>query len=51
MFVGYQAWVDMMIFNMLDFDVILGMTCLSLYFVLLNYNAKIVTLEILDKLK
>ena len=34
-------WLDMT-----DFDIILGMTWLSLYYVVLNFNTKFVTLEI-----
>ncbi|WMV47023.1 hypothetical protein MTR67_040408 [Solanum verrucosum] len=43
---GFQTWVDLVILDMTDFDIILGMTWLSLYYVVLNCNAKFVTLEI-----
>lgn len=38
---------------MLDFDIILGMTWLSLYHDIINYNAKFVTLDMskIDKLE
>lgn len=43
----------MIIFDLLDFEIILGMTWLSLYYVLLNCNAKTVTLVMhgMDKLE
>lgn len=40
--------VDPVILNMTDFDMILDMTWLFPYYVVLNYNAKTVTLEILS---
>ena len=43
-FAGYDTWVDLIILGMVDFDVILGMDCLSPYHVVLNCNAKTVTL-------
>ncbi|XP_069145596.1 uncharacterized protein [Solanum lycopersicum] len=42
--VGYDTWVDLIILGMLDFDVILGMDWLSPYHVVLDCNAKTVTL-------
>ncbi|WMV25992.1 hypothetical protein MTR67_019377 [Solanum verrucosum] len=42
----YATWADLVILDMTDFDIILGMTWLSLYYAVLNYNAKSVTLEI-----
>lgn len=36
---------------MTDFDIILGMTCLSPYYVVLNYHTKSVTLKILGREK
>ena len=41
---GYDTWVDLIILGMVDFDVILGMDWLSRYHVVLNCNAKTVTL-------
>ncbi|XP_049378055.1 uncharacterized protein LOC125842786 [Solanum stenotomum] len=43
---GYETWVDMILLDMLDFDVILGMDWLSLYHVLLDCYAKTLTLAI-----
>lgn len=42
---GFQTLVDLVILDMLDLDIILGMTSLSPYYVMLNYNAKNVTLS------
>ena len=41
---GYDTWVDLIILEMVDFDVILGMDCLSPYHTVLDCNAKTVTL-------
>ena len=41
---GYDTWVDLIILGMVDFDVILGMDWLSPYHVVLDCNAKTVTL-------
>ena len=43
-FVGSNTYVDLVILEMGDFDVILGMTWLSLNFAILDCNAKTVTL-------
>ena len=43
-FVGSNTHVDLIILEMVDFDVILGMTWLSLNFAILDCNAKTVTL-------
>ena len=43
-FVGSNSYVDLVILEMVDFDVILGMTWLSLNFAILDCNAKLVTL-------
>ena len=43
-FVGSNTHVDLIILEMVDFDVILGMTWLSPNFAILDCNAKIVTL-------
>ncbi|XP_049387927.1 uncharacterized protein LOC125852238, partial [Solanum stenotomum] len=43
---GYETWVDMILLDMLDFDVILGMDWLSPYHALLDCYAKTVTLAI-----
>ncbi|WMV58018.1 hypothetical protein MTR67_051403 [Solanum verrucosum] len=42
---GYQTWADLVILDMIDFDIILGMTWLSPYYVVLNCNTKSVTVE------
>lgn len=46
LFKGSRTWIDLISLDMLDFDIILGMTWLSPYHVVLNYNAKTLTLEI-----
>ena len=43
-FVGSYTYVDLVILEMFDFDVILGMTWLSPNFAILDCNAKTVTL-------
>ena len=43
---GFQTWADLVILDMTEFDIILGMTWLSPYYVVLNCNTKFVTLEI-----
>ena len=43
-FVGNNTYVDLVILEMVDFDVILGMTWLSPQFAILDCNAKTVTL-------
>ena len=43
-FWGSNTYVDLVILEMVDFDVILGMTWLSPNFVILDCNAKTVTL-------
>ena len=43
-FVGSNTHVDLVILEMVDFDVILGRTWLSPNFAILDYNAKTVTL-------
>ncbi|XP_049372096.1 uncharacterized protein LOC125837004 [Solanum verrucosum] len=43
-FVGGETYVDLIILEMVDFDVILGMTWLSPNFAILDCNAKTVTL-------
>lgn len=39
-FMGFKTYVDLVIFDMLYFDIILGMTYLSPYFSILNCNDK-----------
>lgn len=41
---GYDTWVDLIILDMMDFDVNLGMDWLSLYHDIFDCHAKIVTL-------
>ncbi|XP_070041158.1 uncharacterized protein [Nicotiana tomentosiformis] len=41
---GYETIVDILLLNMVDFDVILGMEWLSLYHAILDCHAKTVTL-------
>ncbi|KAH0743008.1 hypothetical protein KY290_031001 [Solanum tuberosum] len=41
-----RTWADLVILDMTDFDIILGMTWLSPYYAVLNCNTKSVTLEI-----
>lgn len=43
---GYSTLVDIIIFDMVVFNVILGMDWLSLYHAILDYFAKIITLAI-----
>ncbi|XP_069143489.1 uncharacterized protein [Solanum lycopersicum] len=43
---GYDTWVYLIILGMVVFDVILGMDCLSPYHVVLDFNAKTVTLAL-----
>ena len=45
----FKLGVDLVILNMIDFEVILGMIWLSPYYVVLNCNARIVTLKILGR--
>jgi len=44
---GYETLVDLIILGMVNFDVILGMDWLSPYHVVLDCNAKTVTLAML----
>ncbi|WMV23717.1 hypothetical protein MTR67_017102 [Solanum verrucosum] len=46
LFLGFQTWADLVILDIIDFDIILGMTWLSLYYVVFKCNTKSVTLEI-----
>ncbi|KAH0682648.1 hypothetical protein KY289_020400 [Solanum tuberosum] len=46
LFMGFQTWDDLVILDMTDFDIILGMTWLSPYYAVLNCNTKSITLEI-----
>ncbi|XP_070056725.1 uncharacterized protein [Nicotiana tomentosiformis] len=45
---GYETRVDLLLLNMVDFDMILGMDWLSPYHAILDYNAKTITLDMLD---
>lgn len=51
MFIGFQNWDDLVIFNMIDFDIILRTTWLSPYEVLLSFKTNSVILEILGTTK
>lgn len=44
---GFETCDDLVILDMTNFDIILGMTWLSPCYVVLNCNTKYVTLEIL----
>ncbi|KAH0632992.1 hypothetical protein KY284_035778 [Solanum tuberosum] len=46
MFTGFQTWVDLVILDVTNFDINLGITWLSSYYVVLNFNTKSLTLEI-----
>ncbi|WMV32394.1 hypothetical protein MTR67_025779 [Solanum verrucosum] len=46
LFMGFQTWGDLVILDMTDFDIIIGMTWLSSYYDVLNCNTKFVTIEI-----
>lgn len=52
MFMGFQTLIDFVILDVLDFDIIIDMTCLTLYHAILNYNTKAMTFEMFrrDKL-
>ena len=47
----FETWDDLVILDMADFDIILGMTWLSPYYVVLSFNMKFVTLKILGRKK
>ncbi|XP_070035656.1 uncharacterized protein [Nicotiana tomentosiformis] len=47
-FCGYETRADLLLLDMNDFEVILGMDWLSLYHVVLDFHAKTVTLVILE---
>ncbi|WMV45753.1 hypothetical protein MTR67_039138 [Solanum verrucosum] len=51
LFMGFQTWADLVVLDVTDFDIILGMTWLSPYYVVLNCNTKSITLEILGREK
>lgn len=44
-FVGRETWVDFLVFNMVDFDIILGMDWFALNYAVLDYFGKIATLS------
>ena len=50
-FVGSNTYVDLIILEMLDFDVILGMTGPSPNFAILDFIAKSVTLASLGQIR
>lgn len=45
-FMGYKTWTDLVILDMVDFDVILWMSWLSLYHAILDCDAKTVSISI-----
>ncbi|WMV20175.1 hypothetical protein MTR67_013560 [Solanum verrucosum] len=51
LFMGLQTWADLVILDMTNFDIILGMTWLSPYYAVLHCNTKSVTLENLRREK
>lgn len=51
MFMGFQTWDYLIILHMTDFDIILGISWFSPYYVVLNCKFKIVTLYIPDREK
>lgn len=53
LFMGFQIWVDLILLDMMDFDIIQGMTRLNLYHNVLKYNANNLTLAMngADKLE
>ncbi|WMV19172.1 hypothetical protein MTR67_012557, partial [Solanum verrucosum] len=46
LFMSFQTWADLVTLDMIDLDIILGMTCLSPHYVVLIGNSKSITLEI-----
>ena len=46
---GFSNWAYLVIVGMTVFDIILGMTCLSPYYIVLNWNTKYVTPEVLGR--
>ncbi|WMV19603.1 hypothetical protein MTR67_012988 [Solanum verrucosum] len=51
LFMGFQTWADLVILDMTDFNIILGMSLLSPYYDVLNCNAKYMTLKITGREK
>lgn len=49
----FHTWINLIILDMLDFDIIIGMTPIFLYHAVLNFNVNTVTLEMhnMDKLE
>lgn len=46
---GFNTWVDLVIINMIDFDIIFDMNVLAPYYFVLNCSTKFITLEILGR--
>ena len=44
-FMRYSTWADLMILDMVDFDIIVGMSWLSLHYAILDFHSKTVTLS------
>ena len=42
---GFQTWVGFVILDMKDFDIRLGLTLLSPYYIVLNFKTEVVTLD------
>lgn len=43
LFMGYHTWDDLVILDMMDFDIILEMSCLSPYHEILDFHTKTIT--------
>ena len=49
LFIGFSTSAELVILDMTNFDIILGMNFLSLYYVVLNCYTKYVTQEIMKR--
>lgn len=52
-FMGHKTWANLVILDIVDFDIILGMSWWSPYHAILDYHAKTVTIAMprMDRLK